>query len=68
MGQLSDTIRNAIRESGQTLNGIAAEVGISDGIISRFMRAERSMNLETAEKLCAYFDLELREVVKRGRK
>ena len=68
MGQLSDTIRNAIRESGQTLNAIAAEVGISDGIISRFMRAERSMNLETAEKLCAYFKLELREVVKRRRK
>ena len=68
MGQLSDTIRNAIRESGQTLNAIAAEVGISDGIISRFMRAERSMNLETAEKLCAYFNLELHKVVKRGRK
>jgi len=68
MTTLSDALRDAIRESGMTQDAIAREVDISAGIISRFMRAERSMTLDTAEKLCAYFKLELHGVVKRGRK
>ncbi|MDZ4779138.1 MAG: helix-turn-helix transcriptional regulator [Planctomycetia bacterium] len=65
MGQLSNKLREAIRNSGATQMEIAQAVGISDGIISRFMREERSMNLETAEKLAGHFGLELREVPER---
>jgi transcriptional regulator with XRE-family HTH domain len=61
-------MRAAIRNSGSSYCEIADAVGISAGIISRFMREERSMNLETAEKLCAHLQLELREVQKRSRK
>ena len=66
MGQLSNALREAIRNSGVTQMEIAQAVGISDGIISRFMREERSMNLETAEKLAKYLHLELREAPARG--
>ncbi len=62
MGQLSEKLREAIRTSGATQAEIAEAIGISDGIISRFMRAERSMNLETVEKLAKHLGLELREV------
>lgn len=51
--------RDAIRNSDMTLHDLPNEVGISGGILSRFMRAERSMTLDTAEKLWAYFGLEL---------
>lgn len=68
MTTLSTAIRNAIRDSGQTQLEIANAIGISNGILSRFMREERSMNLDTADKVCAYLGLELREVVKRSRK
>ena len=61
MNTLSETLRDAIRTSGQTYDEIASAIGISNGIISRFMRAERSMNLATAEKLAEYFSLELRK-------
>ena len=67
MGQLANKLREAIRNSGATQMEIAQAVDISDGIISRFMREERSMNLATAEKLCAYLQLELREVKNRSR-
>ena len=68
MQTLSDSIRQAIANAGQSQCEIAQAIGISPGILSRFMRAERSMNLDTADKVCAYLSLELREVVKRGRK
>jgi ribosome-binding protein aMBF1 (putative translation factor) len=69
MGQLAHKLREAIRNSGATQMEIAQAVGISDGIISRFMREERSMNLETAEKLAEHFGLELREApVRRSRR
>jgi len=67
MQTLSTALRTAIRDCGQSQFEIANAIGILHGILSRFMREERSMNLETAEKLCAYLGLELREVVKRGR-
>lgn len=60
MGQLADVIRNSIRCSSQSQAEIAENTGISTGIISRFMRGERSINLDTAEKLAAYLRLELR--------
>ncbi len=62
MKTLSDTLREAIRDSGMSQDEIANAIGISAGILSRFMRAERSMNLATAEKLAKFFRLELREV------
>lgn len=62
MKTLSDKMREVIRDSGMSQDEIANAIGISAGILSRFMRAERSMNLATAEKLAKFFQLELREV------
>lgn len=62
MKTLSDKLREVIRDSGMSQEEIANAIGISAGILSRFMRAERSMNLATVEKLAKFFQLELREV------
>jgi transcriptional regulator with XRE-family HTH domain len=70
---ISDQIKAAIRGSGKTLTQIAAESGVSDPILSRFLSEDpdthRDIRLErTADKLAAYFGLELRPAVKkRGR-
>ena len=48
MKTLSDKLREVIRDSGMSQEEIANAIGISAGILSRFMREERSMNLVTA--------------------
>ena len=61
MGKMANQIRRAIRKSGLSLNQLAEETGVDDGVLSRFMRDERSITLETAEKLADYLGLELHE-------
>jgi hypothetical protein len=61
----SDQLKEAIRASGKPPNLIAKETGIAPMILSRFLSDEpdqhRDIRLEsTADKLCAYFGLELR--------
>ena len=66
MKSISETLRDHITASQESYHTIAEAIGISDGILSRFMREERSMNLATAEKLAEYFGLELRPVRKKS--
>ncbi|OQB85185.1 MAG: hypothetical protein BWX88_02024 [Planctomycetes bacterium ADurb.Bin126] len=56
----SDQLRRAIRASRQSLVRIAAGAGINDGLLSRFMRAERGLTTPTLDKVCGYLKLELR--------
>ncbi len=61
----SDQLKEAIRESGKTPDLIAKETGIAQTILSRFLSNDpdqhRDIRFEsTADKLCAYFGLELR--------
>ena len=64
---LSDQLRQAIRDSGQSLCHIAGECGVDDGILSRFMRGERGLTTKTLDRLCAYLGLELRQSRRKGR-
>ena len=62
---ISDQLKEAIRKSGKTPNLIAKETGVAQPILSRFLSDDpdqhRDIRLEsTADKLCAYFGLELR--------
>jgi hypothetical protein len=62
---ISDQLKEAIRKSGKTPNLIAKETSVALPILSRFLSdnpdLHRDISLEaTADKLCAYFGLELR--------
>ena len=57
---LARQLRAAIRESGLSGNEIADRSGVSQSIISRFLRDERTIGLRTASKLAAALGLELR--------
>jgi plasmid maintenance system antidote protein VapI len=56
---MSDVLRRAIRESGLALLTIATETGVERASVSRFVRGERSLRLDIADKLAAHFGLQL---------
>ncbi len=64
---LSEQLRQAIRESEESLCQIAAQCGVTDGALSRFVRRERGLTLKSADALCKYLGLELRQSKRKGR-
>jgi hypothetical protein len=50
---LPDGLRLALKNSGKTSYQLMAETGVNHGVILRFMKGERDIRLETAEKLAA---------------
>lgn len=51
-------LRDAIRTDGRSLNALAELSGVDSGQISRFMRDERSLTLDSADKLIAALGME----------
>jgi plasmid maintenance system antidote protein VapI len=56
---MSETVRQAILESGQTLYRVAKDSGVPYATLHRFVTGERSVSAETLDKLCAYLGLRL---------
>jgi transcriptional regulator with XRE-family HTH domain len=54
-----EQLRQAIRGSGQTLNQLSQRCGVGRDRLSRFLRGERDLTLEAAEKVCRVLRLEL---------
>lgn len=59
---ISDTLREAIEESGLSLYRIAADTGIIRSSLIRFLRGDQSLRLDKADVLAEYLGI---EVVKR---
>jgi plasmid maintenance system antidote protein VapI len=57
---ISDAIRQAILNSGLPLQQIAESAGVERASLSRFVRGERTLRLDIADKLAKYFGLELK--------
>jgi plasmid maintenance system antidote protein VapI len=58
--QLSDALRRAIVESGTPFLTLEQRTGVARASITRFVSGKRSMRLDMAGRLAAYFGLELR--------
>jgi DNA-binding phage protein len=56
---LVDSLKEAIRDSGRSLNQIGKAAGIGHDRLSRFMRGERDLTLTSAEKVCEALGLRL---------
>ena len=56
---LGEQLRAAIRESGLSGNKVAHCARVPQAVVSRFLRGERSITLDTASKLTAALGLEL---------
>ena len=59
---LSDTLRRAIVESGIPFLTLEQRTGVTRASIARFVSGKRSMRLDLAGRLAAYFGLELRPI------
>jgi plasmid maintenance system antidote protein VapI len=57
---ISDLLRVTIVESGISYNALQTETGVTRASIMRFVRGDQSIRLDIADRLAAYFNLELR--------
>lgn len=62
---VSETLRRAIIDSGESLMDIERATGVDSGRLSRFMRAERGLTLSAVDKLARHLGLRL--VIQEGR-
>ena len=58
---LSDQIRAAIRDSGESRYKIAQMTEINESQLSGFYRGNRGLSLEAADRLAKYLGLEIRK-------
>ncbi len=58
---LSDALKKAILESGEPLLRIQEKTGVQRASLSRFLRGERSLRLDLADKLAAYFGITVKQ-------
>src|SRR5262249_25139015 len=56
---VSEALRGAIRDSGQTLYRVSKGSGVAYAALHRFIAGKRSVSLEAFDKLCAYLGLTL---------
>ncbi len=57
--KLSDQIRRAVDDCGQTRYRISMETGIDQGTLSRFMSGEYGLPMRTLDMLADYLDLNI---------
>jgi transcriptional regulator with XRE-family HTH domain len=63
---ISDALRSAIAESGLTRYEISKRSGVPQSALSRFVKGERSISLETLDKLAEVLDVELLHMKRKG--
>jgi plasmid maintenance system antidote protein VapI len=57
---ITEVLRQTILESGMPLQALAAATGVDRASLSRFVAGKRSLRLDMADKIAAYFKLEVR--------
>lgn len=55
--KLSDQIRQAVENCGETRYAIAKATGIDQATLSRFMNGERGLPMKTLDRLADHLDL-----------
>jgi transcriptional regulator with XRE-family HTH domain len=58
MATVAEQLKVAIEQSGKTRYRISQECGISESVLSRFVRGERELTVASVERLCAALGLE----------
>ncbi len=64
---LAHTIRNAMKADPRSMYRIALDSGVALAVLSRFMRGQRDITLDTADRLCRALRLKLRPGGRKGR-
>ncbi len=56
---VSDRLRAAIAAAPVSRYRMAMETGVSQSVLSRFVRGERGLDLSSVDRLAAYLELDL---------
>jgi transcriptional regulator with XRE-family HTH domain len=64
--QFGDQLRAAVLNAGESRYRISKATGISESILSRFVRGEAGLSMEYANRLCEYLGLRLEKAEKAG--
>lgn len=65
---IEETLKKCIEKSGLSRYQISISTGVEQSALSRFMSGERTINLQTAEKLMKFFDLQVTKKKRKPRK
>lgn len=57
--KISERLRAAIQGAGMPLIRIGRETGVAVSVLSRFVRGEQGITMDTADVLASYFGLDL---------
>jgi plasmid maintenance system antidote protein VapI len=57
---ITEVLKHAIVDSGITYKALSRETGVARASIQRFVDGRQSIRLDMADRLAAFFDLELR--------
>ncbi len=63
---LSDTLRDAINNSDQSFKALERDTGVLRQSLMKFSRGETSLRLDMADKLAAYFGIEVQAAAKKA--
>jgi len=58
---LEETIKQLLAATGESVNSLAKQSGVSQPVLHRFLSGQRGLKLDTAEKLCVFLGLELKK-------
>jgi ribosome-binding protein aMBF1 (putative translation factor) len=58
-GNMTDTVKKAIKDSGMSLNALARATGVQVSSLSRFMRGEQDLVFGAVQSLAAVLGLRL---------
>lgn len=64
---MTERLRQAIAESDLPMMTLAAETGLERTSLLRFARGDQSLRLDCADKLAAFFGLELRPTSRKAK-
>ena len=56
---MSETVRQAVLDSGETLYRVSKDSGVPYAPVYRFMHGERGLSMENLDLLCRYLGLVL---------
>ena len=63
---ITEALKNAITASGLSIKAIHHETGVSRQSMMHFVRGTRTLRLDIADKLAAYFELDLRPATRKA--
>ena len=61
--QIKEKVSEAIKYSGRTQSEIANAIGVSQAVVSDYLRKRKTPQIETLANLCQFLDLDANDIL-----